>query len=51
MTAKTLTSKNMLMFMYLFIGYTMVVYMRQTVSFAAPVITKSENLTDNDLGK
>jgi sugar phosphate permease len=39
------------MFLVLYAGYTMIVYVRQSVSYAAPVITESEKLADSDLGK
>ncbi|BFZ05046.1 hypothetical protein BsWGS_08085 [Bradybaena similaris] len=39
-----------LMFLIVYIGYMMIVYVRQSVSYAAPVIQASEKLTDSDLG-
>lgn len=40
-----------LMFLIVYIGYMVIVYVRQSVSYAAPVIQASEKLTDSDLGK
>lgn len=39
------------MFVILYAGYLVIVYVRQSVSYAAPVIAESEKLADSDLGK
>ncbi|KAH9491387.1 hypothetical protein Btru_052293 [Bulinus truncatus] len=39
-----------IMFVFLYVGYTSLVYVRQSVSFAAPEIAESEKLTNTDLG-
>ncbi|XP_013065609.2 glucose-6-phosphate exchanger SLC37A4-like [Biomphalaria glabrata] len=38
------------MFVFLYVGYSTLVYVRQSVSFAAPDIAESENLSNTDLG-
>ena len=40
-----------LIFGIMFIGYTSIVYNRQSIPYAAPVIAKGENLQNSDLGE
>lgn len=46
-----MSKRKQVLFMSLFTGYLTLVYIRQSVSFAAPVIAEKENLKNSDLGQ